>query len=200
MAAKKKSSIGDKVKQIVKSTAKQTGKDLLMLGTIVGPGKAVKAGKIVKTLGTAKKAAPKGVVRNSQRGTKNGDYVVSGKASSRTMPKAGKADAKYSYGRDAELSKNVKIKDAKSPSGKTFYTGGTLQVINQNARLGRTVTQAEAKANARGLKAANKPTKAGKVMKKSMNPRKMENVPADVSARLSATVSRLAKEAPKKKK
>ena len=57
MATKKKSNIGDKVKTILKNTAKQTGKDLLMLGTIVGPGKAVKAAKTVSTIKASKKAA-----------------------------------------------------------------------------------------------------------------------------------------------
>jgi hypothetical protein len=57
VAAKKKSSVSDKVKTILKNTAKQTGKDLLMLGTIVGPGKAVKAAKTVSTIKASKKAA-----------------------------------------------------------------------------------------------------------------------------------------------
>jgi hypothetical protein len=57
MAAKKKSSVGDNVKTIFKNTVKQTGKDLLMLGTIVGPGKAVKAAKTVSAIKTSKKAA-----------------------------------------------------------------------------------------------------------------------------------------------
>jgi hypothetical protein len=48
-------------------------------------------------------------------------------------------------------------------------------------------TKSEAKANARGLKAANKGTK------------KMENVPKDVSDRFNATVKRLAAEEAKKK-
>ena len=57
MATKKKSSVGDNVKTIFKNTVKQTGKDLLMLGTIVGPGKAVKAAKTVSTIKASKKAA-----------------------------------------------------------------------------------------------------------------------------------------------
>jgi len=48
-------------------------------------------------------------------------------------------------------------------------------------------TKAEAKANARALKSANKGTK------------KMENVPKDVSDRFNATVKRLAAEEAKKK-
>jgi hypothetical protein len=55
------------------------------------------------------------------------------------------------------------------------------------------------KATARGLKAANKPTKAGKVMKKTTSTKKMQDVPAGVSARFAATNARLAKEAAKKK-
>jgi len=160
-----------------------------------GIGKA--AAKVVgKVIG--KKTTSNGVVRNAAR-SKSGDYVVSGRASKNTMPKAGKADADYRYGRDTELSNNVKIKDTKSPSGKTTYTGGTLQVISQNDRLLRPLTAAAAKANARGLKAANKPTKAGKVMKKTTSTKKMQDVPAGVSARFAATNARLAKEAAKKK-
>lgn len=109
---------------------------------------------------TAKKVRS-GVVENRSRGAK-GDYVVGGSASKRMMPKAGKADTNYRFGRDTELSNNVKIKDTKSPSGKVTYAGGTLQVLNQNARLTRPLTKAEAKANARGLKAANKKTTASK--------------------------------------
>jgi hypothetical protein len=160
-----------------------------------GIGKA--AAKVVgKVIG--KKTTSNGVVRNAARG-KTGDYVVSGRASKNMMPKAGKADADYRYGRDTELSRNIKIKDTKSPSGKTTYTGGTLQVISQNDRLLRPLTAAEAKANARGLKAANKPTKAGKVMKKTTSTKKMQDVPAGVSVRFAATNARLAKEAAKKK-
>jgi hypothetical protein len=174
MAAKKKSaSLGDKVKKVLKDTAKQTGKDLLTLGTIVGPGKAVKAAKTAKSLKTltATKKVRSGVAENRARGA-SGDYVVGGRGSKNMMPKAGKADAKYSFGRDTELSRNIKIKDTKSPSGKTRYTGGTLQVLNQNARLARPLTKAEAKANARGLKAANKPTnKVGSKADKALRSR-----------------------------
>lgn len=155
MAAKKKpASLGDKVKKVLKDTAKQTGKDLLTLGTIVGPGKAVKVGKTVKALSAAKKAAPKASARQA------GDYAVPGKSAKQTMPKAGKANAEYRYGKNSQISKNVSIKDTTSPSGKQFIRGGAAQVMNQNARLTAKVTKAEAKANARGLKAANKPLKS----------------------------------------
>ncbi len=150
-----------------------------------------------KTVSKALKTAKKSATKASSR--QDGDYATSGKSAKQLMPKAGKADAKYSFGRDTQISKNVKIKDTTSPSGKQFIQGGSAQVMNQNARLTKPLTKAEAKANARGLKAANKPTKAGKVMKKTMNPRKMENVPSDVSARFAETTARLAKEAAKKK-
>jgi hypothetical protein len=123
-----------------------------------GLGKAA-AKAVSKVIG--KKTATKGVVRNAARG-ESGDYVVGGRASKNMMPKAGKANTNYRFGRDTELSNNVKIKDTKSPSGRVTYTGGTLQVVNQNARLTNRLSAAEAKANARGLKAANKKTKASK--------------------------------------
>jgi glucan-binding YG repeat protein len=123
-----------------------------------GIGKAA-AKAVGKVLG--KKTGTKGVVRNPSRGNSS-DYVVGGRGSKNMMPKAGKADTNYRFGRDTELSNNVKIKDTKSPSGKVTYTGGTLQVLNQNTRLGNRVSASEAKANARGLKAANKKTTASK--------------------------------------
>ena len=70
----------------------------------------------------------------------------------------------------------------------TVSRGGALQVERQNTRLAAPLSKAEAKANARGLKAANKGTK------------KMQNVPKDVSDRFNATVKRLAAEEAKKKK
>lgn len=57
---------------------------------------------------------------------------------------------------DLQISKNVKIKKATTPSGRTSVGGGAGQVMNQNVRASLRTTKAEAKANARGLKAANK--------------------------------------------
>ena len=79
------------------------------------------------------------------------------------MMKTGKApDGNYRYGRDSQISENVSIKDTVSPSGKEYIRGGAAQVMNQNSRLSAKAnkTKAEAKANARGLKAANKKKRA----------------------------------------
>jgi predicted secreted Zn-dependent protease len=111
------------------------------------------------------KLAKKTATKASSR--QDGDYAISGKSAKQLMPKAGKADAKYSFGRDTQISKNIKIKDTTSPSGKQFIQGGSAQVMNQNARLTKPLTKAEIKANARGLKAANKP-KARKMNKKEV--------------------------------
>lgn len=60
---------------------------------------------------------------------------------------------------DLQISKNVKIKRATTPSGRTSVGGGAGQVMNQNVRATIKPNKAEAKANARGLKAANKTIK-----------------------------------------
>jgi len=137
---------------------------------------------------TAKATVKKKVVSTKRQAF---DGPVSRSSAKTVVPKMGRGNL--------QISENVAIKNAKSPSGRVSIRGGAGQVMNQNVRAGLRMTKAEAKANARGLKAANKPTKAGKVMKKTMNPRKMENVPSDVSARFAATTARLAKEAAKKK-
>lgn len=128
------------------------------------------------------KLTKKSATKASSR--QDGDYATSGKSAKQLMPKAGKADAKYSFGRDTQISKNVKIKDTTSPSGKQFIRGGSAQVMNQNARLTKPLTKAEAKANARGLKAANKKTnkvgsKADRTERKIVN--KNFNTPAKYS-------------------
>jgi hypothetical protein len=112
------------------------------------------------------------------------DYPVSGKSANKVIPNVGKADAKYRYGKDMSISNNVKIKDAVSPSGRTTSRGGALQVERQNTRLVAPLSKAEAKANARGLKAANKPTnktgaKADRTERKIIN--KNFNAPAKLN-------------------
>jgi hypothetical protein len=113
-------------------------------------------GKVIR-----KKTAGKDASRQSL------DVPISGSSAKRNSLVVGKSPSmKYRYGKDTSISKNVKIKDTVSPSGKSFIRGGAVQVINQNARLTTSLSKAEVKANARGLKAANKPTKASKVAKK----------------------------------
>lgn len=141
---------------------------------------------------SAKKAVKATVKKKViSRGRQAFDRPVSRSSAKEVTPKMGKGNL--------QISENVAIKNAKSPSGKVSIRGGAAQVMNQNVRAGIKANKAEAKANARGLRAANKSTKAGKVMKKTMNPRKMEDVPASVSARSSETIARLMKEQAKKK-
>lgn len=109
-------------------------------------GKIVKGKNVLKAI---KKAKPK-----SNRQT--GDYPVSGSSAKQLMPKTGKSNAEYLYGRDTQISKNVSIKNNTTPSGKSSVRGGAAQVMNQNSRLSTPLSKAEVKANARALKAANK--------------------------------------------
>jgi hypothetical protein len=190
----------------VKATSKaQQASTRKMVGAIAA---ATPVGRVVKTAATAAKAA--GTAAKAVKATKAAkatkssrqayDYPVSKESAKTTMGKAGTRDAKYVDGRDTQISKNVSIKNTKSPSGGIHIRGGAAQVFNRELResaLG--YSKAEAKANARGLKAANKPTKAGKVQKKITSTRKMEDVPKGVSNRVSDTLKRLAAEESKKK-
>ncbi len=115
-----------------------------------GLGKAA-AKAVSKVIG--KKTIAKGGSRQA------GDYPVSGSSAKRTMPKI---YANREKGKDFAISENVKIKNTVSPSGKVFVRGGVTQVVRENLRPSGALTKAEAKANARGLKAANKKTKASK--------------------------------------
>jgi hypothetical protein len=143
-------------KKNVVNAAKQIGGAAL---TIAGPGKVVKGVQAVAKVAKAAKTAKAASKSTSSR--QAGDYPVSGSSAKKIMPKTGKAPAEnYRYGRNSQISKNVSIKDTVSPSGKEFIRGGASQVMNQNARLTAKVSKAEAKANARGLKAANKPVKS----------------------------------------
>jgi len=117
---------------------------------------AVTAAKAVKATKTAK------AVNATKSSRQAGDYAVKGSSAKSTISNAGKADAPYRYGKDAQISGNVSIKNATSPSGKQSIRGGSAQVMNQNARLNAPLSKAEAKANARGLKAANSGSKSPK--------------------------------------
>jgi len=124
----------------------------LALGVAARAAAKKAATKVVKKVATKKAASSAKSSRQAY------DYPVSGKSANKVIPNVGKADAKYSYGKDMAISKNVKIKDAVSPSGRITSRGGALQVERQNTRLVAPLSKAEAKANARGLKAANKKT------------------------------------------
>lgn len=121
----------------------------------LGTAAKIIAKKLVKSSAkkTVKATTKKKVVSRSRQAF---DTPVSGSGSKRVVtsfPKTVKAS-------DLAISENVKIKNAVTPSGKTFVKGGASQVMNQNVRASlKNTTKAEAKANARGLKAANKPIK-----------------------------------------
>ena len=129
-------------KKKVVSAAKQIGGAAL---AIAGPGKVVKGvqavAKVAKAAKTAKAASKSASSRQA------GDVVISGKSAKNVVPKMGT--------KSTDISENVSIKNAKSPSGKVYLTGGAGQVFKQNYRSIIGTTKAEAKANARGLKAAN---------------------------------------------
>ena len=165
-----------------------------MAAPLIGVAAAAAARLVAKKLASnaAKKTVKATVKKKVVSGKRQAfDGPVSRSSAKDVIPKMGKDNL--------QISKNVAIKNAKSPSGRVSIRGGAGQVMSQNVRASlKNVTKAEAKANARGLKAANKPTKASKVMKKATSAKKMENVPSDVSARFAATNARLAKEAAKK--
>jgi hypothetical protein len=145
-----------------KSSYNVTNKDVKRAGQAakIIAGAAVTAagpGKVVKGVQAASKIAKAAKANKSSRQT--GDIVISGKSAKNVVPKMGT--------RSTDISENVSIKNAQSPSGKVYLTGGAGQVFKQNTRSILGGTKAEAKANARGLKAANKPTnKTGSAMNK----------------------------------
>ena len=107
-----------------------------------------------------------------------GDYAISKNSAKRVIPNMSSLDKK---GKTLQISSNVGIKNGVSPSHKVYIQGGSSQVMNQNARLTASLSKAEAKGNARGLKAANKPTnktgaKADRTERKIIN--KNFNAPA----------------------
>jgi hypothetical protein len=116
------------------------------------------ANPIVKVAGAAIKAVKgnKPVKKVVSRNRQAYDYPVPGAGAKNMVPKMGR--------KNAQISKNVSIKNAESPSGKQSIRGGAAQVMNQNVRTSIKTNKSEAKANARGLKAANK-LKAPKMSK-----------------------------------
>lgn len=147
----------------------QSAKGLRNAGKAIAAGAALlPAGRGVKAVATAAKAVKAAKSAKAAKSSRQAyDYPVSGKSANQVIPNVGKAKAEYRYGKDMDISKNVKIKNSISPSGRTTSRGGVLQVERQNLRDVAPISKAEAKANARGLKAANKPTnKTGSAMNK----------------------------------
>ena len=120
------------IKAIVKNVTKKT------LTPKLGANKTVKATTKKKVVSTKRQAF---------------DKPVSGSSAKEVIPKMGT--------RNLKISENVAIKNAKSPSDKVSIRGGVAQVMNQNVRASIKTNKAEAKANSRGLKAANKKLSKG---------------------------------------
>jgi hypothetical protein len=157
-------SVTPAIKVKAKSKAQQAS-TRKMVGAIAA---ATPAGRVAKAVGTTAKAVKTAKAAKTAKSSRQaGDYAISKESAKNTMPKYGSGGGNYRFGRDTDISKNVKIKDTMSPSGKIYIRGGAAQVDKQNARLATPLSKAEAKANARGLKAANKKTRASKVQKKS---------------------------------
>jgi hypothetical protein len=160
-------SVTPAIKVKAKSKAQQAS-TRKMVGAIAA---ATPAGRVAKAVGTTAKAVKTAKAAKTAKSSRQaGDYAISKESAKTTMGKAGTRDAKYVDGRDTQISKNVSIKNTKSPSGRVHIRGGAAQVFNRELReaaLG--YSKAEAKANARGLKAANKPTKASKTFVGSNN-------------------------------
>jgi hypothetical protein len=151
--------------------------------------KKAEANKIAKTIAKKPEPSVKVVPARGKSYNKAANQKEAERLARKPMPKGQRTSARPdSEVAKIKISKNVTARvPAKSnyEFAKDMSRFGKIQ--KQNAGPLKP-TKAEAKANARGLKAANKGTK------------KMENVPKDVSDRFNATVKRLAAEEAKKKK
>jgi hypothetical protein len=151
--------------------------------------KKAEANKITKTIAKKPEPSVKVVPARGKSYNKAANQKEAERLARKPMPKGQRTSARPdSEVAKIKISKNVTARvPAKSnyEFAKDMSRFGKIQ--KQNAGPLKP-TKAEAKANARGLKAANKGTK------------KMENVPKDVSDRFNATVKRLAAEEAKKKK
>ena len=137
-----------------------------MPAPLVGAAAAAAARLVAKKIASnSAKKTVKATVKKKVVSTKRQafDTPVSRSSAKDVVPKMGRDNL--------QISENVAIKNAKSPSGKVSIRGGANQVMNQNTRISlkKGMTKAEAKADARGLKAANKPLSKG-------NRKRVENI------------------------
>jgi hypothetical protein len=150
--------------------------------------KKAEANKIAKTIAKKPEPSVKVVPARGKSYNKAANQKEAERLARKPMPKGQRTSARPdSEVAKIKISKNVTARvPAKSnyEFAKDMSRFGKIQ--KQNAGPLKP-TKAEAKANARALKSANKGTK------------KMENVPKDVSDRFNATVKRLAAEEAKKK-
>jgi aspartate 1-decarboxylase len=142
---------GNNPVKVTNAGLKKLGSAAVIAASFTPAGRVVRgAATVAKAASGARKAST--VAKSSRQA---GDYAISGKSAKNVMPKAGSGSGNYRFGRDTEITKNVSIKNTKSPSGKIDIRGGAAQAMRQEDRLSQPLSKAEAKGNARGLKAAN---------------------------------------------
>jgi|688.fasta_scaffold426440_2 prophage DNA circulation protein len=155
--------------------------------------KKAEANKIAKTIAKKPESSVKVVKARGKSYNKVANQKEAERLARTSRPKtASSKDLRGTAKQDYEVAK-VKVSDnvtARVPAKSNYEFAKDMsrfgKIQKQNAGPLKP-TKAEAKANARALKSANKGTK------------KMENVPKDVSDRFNATVKRLAAEEAKKK-
>ena len=171
---------GNNPVKVTNAGLKKLGSAAVIAASFTPAGRVVRgAATVAKAASGARKAST--VAKSSRQA---GDYAISGKSAKNVMPKAGSGGGNYRFGRDTQITKNVSIKNTTSPSGKVDIRGGAAQAMRQEDRLSQPLSKAEAKGNARGLKAANKPTnktgaKADRTERKIIN--KNFNAPAKLN-------------------
>ena len=156
--------------------------------------KKAEATKIAKTAAKKPESSVKVVKAQGKASNKFRNEKEAERLARTAKPKtASSKDLRGTARQDYEVAK-IKVSDnvtARVPAKSNYEFAKDMsrfgKIQKQNAGPLKP-TKAEAKANARGLKAANKGTKP------------MENVPKDVSDRFNATIKRLAAEEAKKKK
>ena len=142
---------GNNPVKVTNAGLKKLGSAALIAASFTPAGRVARgAVTVAKAASGARKAST--VAKSSRQA---GDYAISGKSAKNVMPKAGSGGGNYRFGRDTQITKNVSIKNTTSPSGKVDIRGGAAQAMRQEDRLSQPLSKAEAKGNARGLKAAN---------------------------------------------
>jgi len=155
-----------------------TAQKVAMAASLVGPGKVVKGAKMVKDEIVMAKAGWNAAAKAGYRAdVKRGTYAAQMQAykAKVTIPakkvvaaakeESFKVKSNIHPNLHHKVSKDVSIKPSsamKKENALFGKTSGAIQASKQNARLTKPISKAEAKANARALKAANKPTRASK--------------------------------------
>ena len=154
--------------------------------------KKAEANKIAKTIAKKPESSVKAVPARGKSYNKAANQKEAERLARTSKPKTASKDLRGTARQDYEVAKIPVTKNvtARVPAKSNYEFAKDMtrfEKIRKQSLAPAKTTKAEAKANARGLKAANKGTK------------KMENVPKDVSDRFNATIKRLAAEEAKKK-